>query len=217
MAIKVTYIGHSAVYIETSSKKILIDPYITDNPSTSAKPEDFSPDYVLLTHDHPDHYGDLDHYLKQGATFVGIFEFASKFSEKGHNAEPMNIGGTIETGGLKIHMTHATHTCDVGHVAGFVIEADDRQIYHAGDTGLTYDMKILGESFSIDLAFLPIGDRFTMGPRLAAMAAEWVDAENVIPIHYNTWEPIAQSDETIREHLQDRAIILKPGETYELE
>jgi L-ascorbate metabolism protein UlaG (beta-lactamase superfamily) len=210
MTVKATWLGHSAVLIEGEGKRILVDPFLTGNPAASATVSDLSADLVLLTHDHEDHFGDTEAFLKKGATFVGIHELSTRFAETGYKVEGMNIGGTIETHGARITMTHALHTCYTGHVAGFVIELEGKQIYHAGDTGLSTDMRILGEFFSIDLAFLPIGDRYTMGARSASIAAGWVGAKKVVPIHFGTWPPI-QGDPDAFARLCPVAVILKPG------
>ncbi len=213
MSIKATWLGHSAVWLETSNHKILIDPYLTDNPMASAKPEDLSADLLLLTHDHADHLGDTEHFLKQGATFVGIFELAAEYQAKGYTVEPMNIGGSITVDDVRIHMTNALHSYEKGDAAGFIVETEERQIYHAGDTALTMDMRLLNEFFNIDLAFIPIGDRFTMGANSAARAAEWIGAQRVVPIHYGTWPPIAGEPERFAQLVGDRAVMLKPGES----
>lgn len=212
MSVTATFLGHSAVLLDDGSTKVIIDPFLTGNPKASHQPGDLEADMVLLTHDHADHIGDTEHFLKQGATFFGIFEYAQKFSEQGYSVEPMNIGGSVTSGSVTVHMTHATHTCDIGHVTGFVVEMGGRQIHHAGDTGLTSDMKILPEFFNIDLAFLPIGDRFTMGARSAAKAVEWIGASVAVPIHYGTWDLIKGDPEEFARLAGDKARILQPGE-----
>ncbi len=216
MSVKATWLGHSAVLLEHGNVKVLIDPFLTGNPRASCAARDLSPDLVLLTHDHEDHLGDTEYFLGRGATFVGIHEHAVRFAEAGYKAEGMNIGGALEIGGLRIHMTHALHTCAVGHCAGFVVELGGRQVHHAGDTGLSMDMQILEELFAIDLAFLPIGDRYTMGAAQAATAANWMGAKRVVPIHYGTWPPIAGAPEVLKRELGDRACILEPGQALTL-
>mgnify|MGYP001616431217 CR=1 FL=1 len=214
MTIKATYIGHSAVYLESPSARIIIDPFITGNPSAKAKVLDFKPDFVLVTHDHEDHLGDTEAYLKQGATFVGIHERAVRFGM--YKTEGMNIGGSITAGPIRIHMTHALHTCGTGHCTGFVVEMDGRQIHHAGDTGISKDMEFLKEFFRIDLAFVPIGDRYTMGARSAARAVELMGAAKAVPIHYGTWPPIQGEPEEFARLLGAKAEIMKPGSTLNL-
>lgn len=213
MTVKATWLGHSAVLLEGAGRRILIDPFLTGNPKAARAAKDLEADLVLLTHDHEDHLGDTASFLARGATFVGIHEHAVRFAEAGHAAEGMNIGGALEVKGVRIHMTHALHTCTVGHCVGFVIELGGKQIHHAGDTGLSMDMKILKEFFAIDLAFLPIGDRFTMGAAQAAVAADWMGARRVVPIHYGTWPPIQGDPAGLARLLGDRAVLLQPGQT----
>ena len=216
MTVTARWLGHSTVRIESSKASFIIDPFVTGNPNAAARLDELKADYVLLTHDHDDHAKDVEYFLKKGATFVGIHEHAVAWSEKGYKTEGMNIGGTITLGDAKIFMTHATHTSSVGLVAGFVIEVEERQIYHAGDTGLTYDMKILGEFYKIDLAFLPIGDRYTMGASHAAIAADWIGAKKVVPIHYLTWPPIAANVTQFRRLLGERSSVLTTGDTIKV-
>ncbi|MFP4173870.1 MAG: metal-dependent hydrolase [Candidatus Hydrogenedentota bacterium] len=216
MAVQATWLGHSAVLIEDGATNILIDPYLTDNPMASAKPEDLKADLLLLTHDHADHVGDTEHFLKKGATFVGVFETAMRYANQGYTVEPMNTGGSITTNGVRVHMVEAIHSYGEGVAAGFVVETGGRQIYHAGDTALTMNMRILNEFFDIDLAFVPIGDRFTMGADSAATAVEWCGAKKATPIHYGTWPPIQGNPDRFADLIGGRAAILRPGESVEL-
>lgn len=213
MAVKATWLGHAAVLLDDGAHKILIDPFLTDNPSASAKPDEVEADLVLITHDHEDHLGDTESFLKRGATFVGIHELAVRFTEQDYKAEGMNIGGSIEVDDVTVHMTHASHTCATGHCTGFIVETASRQVYHAGDTGLSMDMLILKDFFEIDLAFLPIGDRYTMGAASAARAAEWIGAKKAVPIHYGTWPLIPGDPDRFKALVGDKAAILKPGES----
>jgi len=178
-------------------------------------------DWVLVTHGHPDHYGDAVEIAKStGATLVSNFEITEDAQEHGvENVEPMNIGGSVDLGDPIAHMTEAQHSSfGLGHQAGFVIEWDGSHIYHAGDTGLFSDMKLIAEFLSPDIALLPIGDRFTMGPQSAAKAVEFLDVTQVIPMHYNTMPGIEQDPEDFRSAVGDRAevIVLDPGESHQL-
>jgi L-ascorbate metabolism protein UlaG (beta-lactamase superfamily) len=151
-------------------------------------------DVVIVTHHHGDHMGDAFDICKStGATLVGIHEIAVEAEAAGIPAEGMNIGGTIQTHGVTVHMVQAWHSAEKGDPTGVVIELDGKSLYHAGDTGLTYDMKLIGEFFSPDLSFLPIGDRYTMGVPSATKAVEFTQTKKVIPIHYGTF-PIVEAD-----------------------
>jgi L-ascorbate metabolism protein UlaG (beta-lactamase superfamily) len=216
MTIRATWIGHAAVLIESPETSIVIDPFITGNPAATIAADAISPEIVLLTHDHADHLGDTEAYLKKGATLVAVHEHAVRFGEMGCKAEGMNVGGAIQVGPARIRMTAAFHTAGVGHVVGFLVEIGGRTIHHSGDTGLTMEMKILGEFHRVDLAFLPIGDRYTMGPAEAAVAASWIGAKKVVPIHYNTWPPITANPDEFARRVGPAAVILKPGESIEI-
>lgn len=216
---ELTWLGHAAVKIK-GSKVILIDPFLTGNPVAAAKPEEIDQvDIIVITHDHGDHRGDAFEIARRtGATVVAIHEIAVDAQAQGLAAEGMNIGGTIEVKGVKIHMVPALHSAEKGTATGVVIELDGRRIYHAGDTGLTYDMKLIGEFFKPDLAFLPIGDRYTMGIPSATKAVEFLQTKRVIPIHYGTFPLVSADPEEFRRRVGSLAevIILRPGESYTL-
>lgn len=213
--IKACWLGHSAVKI-SGSKNILIDPFITGNPAASCSIADLGDiDAVFVTHYHGDHVGDAFEICKKsGATLVAIHEIAVEAQSHGIKAEGMNIGGTVALDSVKFHMVPALHSAEKGSPAGVVIEIDGFRIYHAGDTGLTYDMKLTGEFFKPDLSFLPIGDRYTMGVDSAVKAVEFVQTRRVIPIHYNTFPLISSDPAVFKTKVGSRAevIILKPGE-----
>ncbi len=216
---EITWLGHAAVKIK-GDKTIFIDPFLSGNPAASITSEEITEaDMVVVTHDHSDHLGDAFPICKQtGATLVSQHEIAVMAESEGITAEGMNIGGTIEVKGIKIHMVQALHTAGIGAPTGVVIELDNKTLYHAGDTGLTYDMKLIGEFFHPDLSFIPIGDRYTMGINSAAKAVEFCQTKKVIPIHYNTFPLVEADPEEFKKKIGDTAevIILKPGETYTL-
>ncbi len=216
---KITWLGHSAVKIE-ASKTIYIDPFLTGNPAASMKPEEATKaDLVIVTHDHGDHLGDAFPICKQtGATLISLHEIAVRAEAEGIPAEGMNIGGTVVSHDVKVHMVQAVHTAECGDPTGVVVEVDGKSLYHAGDTGLTYDMKLVGEFFSPDLSFLPIGDRYTMGINSAVKAVEFCQTKRVIPVHYNTFPIVMADPEEFKAKVGDMAevIILKPGEAYDL-
>jgi len=216
---KITWLGHSAIKIE-ASKTIYIDPFLTGNPAASMGPEEATEaDLVIVTHDHGDHLGDAFPICKQtGATLVSQHEIAVKAQAEGITVEGMNIGGTVKSHGVKVHMVHAVHTAECGDPTGVVVEIDGKTLYHAGDTGLTYDMKLVGEFFAPDLSFLPIGDRYTMGINSAVKAVAFCQTKKVIPIHFGTFPIVSADPEEFKSKVGDLAevIILKPGESYSL-
>lgn len=214
---EITWLGHSAVKIE-ASKTIYIDPFLTGNPVASCGPDDITQaDLMIVTHDHGDHIGDAFPICKQtGATLVSIHEIAVMAEAEGIPAEGMNIGGTVESKGVTIHMVQAIHSAEKGDPTGVVIEIDGKTIYHAGDTALTYDMKLVGEFFHPDLSFIPIGDRYTMGINSATKAVEFCQTKKVIPVHYDTFPIVTADPEEFKNKVGNLAevIILKPGESY---
>ena len=216
---EIIWLGHSAVQIK-GSRTVFIDPFLTGNPAASTTPDKIKEaDIIIVTHHHGDHLGDAFALAKKtGATLVGIHEVAVDAQAQGIPAEGMNIGGTVELKGVKVHMVQALHSAEKGNAAGVVVEMDGKRLYHAGDTGLTYDMKLIGEFFKPDLSFIPIGDRYTMGVPSAVRAVEFVQTKRVIPIHYDTF-PIVKSDpQEFKRRVGSLAevIILKPGGTYTL-
>ncbi|MEW6455839.1 MAG: metal-dependent hydrolase [Acidobacteriota bacterium] len=216
---KIYWLGHSAVKIE-GSKTVFIDPFLTGNPlaSTSIDKIDKA-DIVIVTHDHEDHLGDSFAICKKtGATLVSVHEISVKASNEGIKSEGMNIGGTVEVDGVKIHMVQATHSAYSTHPVGVVVEMDGKRIYHAGDTGLFSDMKLIGEFYKPDLTLLPIDGRYNMDVVQASKAAEFIKAKNFIPIHYDTFPIVKASPEKFKEMVgrKGNVIILKPGEFFTL-
>ncbi len=215
----ITWLGHSGILLK-GSKTVYIDPFLTGNPAASITPDEITEaDVVVVTHHHSDHLGDAFPICKKtGATLVSVHEVAVEAEAEGIPNEGMNIGGTIDTKGVKIHMVQALHSAEKGDPTGVVIEMDGKTIYHAGDTGLTYDMKLIGEFFKPELSFIPIGDRYTMGISSATMAVEFIQTKKVIPIHYNTFPIVSADPEEFKRRVGDMAevIILRPGESYTL-
>jgi L-ascorbate metabolism protein UlaG (beta-lactamase superfamily) len=227
-ALQITYLGHSAFRLRTpGGKEVLFDPWYTGNPSfpESARPR--AADLIMVSHGHSDHITDAAAMAKAtGATVVGIWEVTSWLGTKGvQNLEPMNKGGTIATHGLRVTMTDARHSSSfddngivyLGEPAGFVIKLENGQtIYYAGDTSLFGDMKLIGELYKPDIAFLPIGDRFTMGPDTAAMAARWLGVKQVVPMHHSTFPLLTGTPQQLENELSGSGIevlVLQPGET----
>lgn len=196
---KVTYLSHSCFLIETSSHRLLIDPFLTGNSLAKVKPEQVECDFILISHGHEDHLGDSVQIAKRtGATIISNYEVATTCQKRGaSNIHPMNPGGSWQFPFGKVKLTTAHHSSSnvtaegflyLGNPCGILITADDKTLYHAGDTALFMDMKLIGELNHIDLAMLPIGDNYTMGPEDAALAAEFLRAELSVPMHYNTFE-----------------------------
>ncbi len=222
----ITWLGHSAFALKTpGGARLLFDPWYTGNPSFPAGQEPKAADLVLVSHGHSDHIADAAAIARAtGATVVAIYEITSWLSAKGvTRVEPMNKGGTIDVRGLRITMTDARHSSSVGDLtslgepAGFVVRLENGQtIYFAGDTALFGDMKIIGELYRPDIAFLPVGDRFTMGPDTAAIAARWLGVRQVVPMHWGTFPQLTGTPQALEAHLEGSGIqvlILKPGET----
>ncbi len=198
---KLKYFSHSAFQLTTADgKKILIDPFLSGNPTATVKADDVNADYIILTHAHGDHIGDAFSIAKRcKSTFICVNELAEYCKSKGFEAHNMHIGGAynFEFGRVKFTIAHhGSQTPDntyAGEPAGVIVSADEKNIYHTGDTGLFYDMKLIGEMNKIDYLLLPIGDNFTMGIIDAVKAAEFVSPGVAIPMHYNTF-PVIEAD-----------------------
>ncbi len=204
MSARVIYHGHSNVEIHSGPHRIQIDPFYTGNPLADVAAAKVNPTLILLTHAHGDHVGDVVALAQRTkAPVAANYEMCMYLAKKGvPTVLPMNHGGSLALpgggGGGHVTMTIAFHTSSFedgtygGQPAGFIVETGGKTIYHAGDTALFGDMKLLGELYAIDLACLPMGDCFTMGPALAVKAAQFLRAKKVLPIHYNTFPPIQQ-------------------------
>lgn len=193
---ELTYFGHSCFLLDTGTAKILFDPFIT--PNELAKHIDIStihPNYILISHGHEDHVADaLEIATQNEATIVSNYEIVTWFQGKGvAKGHPMNIGGQWNFDFGKVKYVNAVHSSVLpdgtygGNPGGFIIQTNDKTIYFAGDTALNYDMKLLGEMYNIDYALLPIGDNFTMGTDEAIKAAEFIQCNNIIGMHYDTF------------------------------
>ncbi|MGG4548804.1 metal-dependent hydrolase [Rossellomorea marisflavi] len=225
---KISYHGHSVVKFETNGKTILVDPFINGNEYTDLHADDVKADVIILTHGHNDHVGDTVAIAKRNdALVIAPNELANYLGLQGLNTHPMSIGGAREFDFGKVKFTQAFHSSSyttedneiiyTGMPAGFLLMAEGKTIYHAGDTGLFSDMKLIGERHPIDLAFLPIGDNFTMGPEDAALAATFLKAKEVVPVHYDTFPPIKQDPHKFVEMLEDsKGRVMKAGDTIDL-
>ncbi|WP_432798202.1 metal-dependent hydrolase [Poriferisphaera sp. WC338] len=200
MPLKITFLGHSGFLISDGKHTVAIDPFLTDNPVAVHKHEEIKCDYVCLTHGHADHFGDtLQLAGANDATVVANFEICAYCESMGvRKTEPGNPGGRIYTPFGYVAFTPAIHSSSyegkyMGVAAGLVLQIGGHKIYHAGDTALFSDMKMIGEVAQPEIAMLPCGDRFTMGPKLARMAAEMIKPKYAVPIHHSTW-PLLTSD-----------------------
>jgi len=205
--------------LDDGKYKLLFDPFLSGNPQAAIKPDDVKADYVFVTHAHGDHVGDAyDILVKNKATLVCIPEVADLVGDEVKSIG-MNLGGTIKLPFGYARMVPALHSAGVagGTCCGYVVHIADKNIYFAGDTCLFSDMKLIGERDKLDYAVLPIGGHFTMDAYDAARAVEFLGAKNVIPVHYNTWQPIEQDAEEFKKFVKGAAVhIVKPGESIEL-
>lgn len=191
---KVTFYGHASLGIEINGKHILVDPFISGNEkAASIDIDELRADYILVTHAHQDHILDVEAIAKRtGAVIVSNYEIVVHYQNLGLNGHPMNHGGSWQFDFGRVKYVSAIHTSSFpdgtygGQPGGFVIEAD-KTIYIAGDTALTYDMKLIGKQFDLDLVILPIGDNFTMGVEDAIIASNYVKCDNVLGYHYDTF------------------------------
>ncbi|WP_332238948.1 metal-dependent hydrolase [Sporolactobacillus sp. KGMB 08714] len=226
---RITFIGHSTVLIETVQANLLVDPFITSNSLAKISIKDLPKiDAILLTHGHSDHVEDVEPVARRdGSLVIAVAELATYFGWKGLKTHGMSIGGGFDFPFGRVKLTQAFHGSSVtesenrrivyaGMPAGLLLYLEGKTIYHAGDTALFSDMKLIGEQNKIDLAFLPIGDNFTMGPDDAEIAAQWIQAGKVVPIHYNTFPVIRQDVRRFADRLGDRALVLAPGQSFEL-
>lgn len=220
------YLGHSAFEIDLGAHNILIDPFISANPFAVARADDYSPSHIILSHAHGDHIGDTYDIAKRtGALVISSFEIANHFAAQGLNIHPMGIGGAYDFPFGRLKFTPAWHSSSFddgsygGMPMGIVLEIEDKRIYHAGDTALFSDMMLIGEK-PIDLALLPIGDNFTMGPEDAIEAVRFLKPKTVVPIHYNTFDLIKQDPYKFKEEVEANTsagcIVMQAGDSIDL-
>lgn len=224
---RIRWLGHAAFQITTNEgKQIYIDPWFEGNPASPVQGQDLEEaDLVLVTHDHFDHLGDAVKLLKGArARAMGQPELLGVLEAQGVPGEKlmgMNVGGTVEVAGVAVTMTQAFHSAGKGSPAGFILTLlGGPVIYHAGDTGLFGDMKLLGELYNIDVALLPIGGVYTMDPLQAATAVKLISPRVVIPMHYRTFPALAQDAARFVRLVQEKAprvevVVLEPGGQWE--
>jgi L-ascorbate metabolism protein UlaG (beta-lactamase superfamily) len=225
MSVTYTWYGHGTSGLDMDGIKVVVDPYFDDNPAATVKADEVEADYILITHGHGDHVADAASIAKRtGALVVSNFEIASWFEKQGVNAHGQHIGGGHEFPFGYLKLTLALHGSalpdgsDGGNPCGLLITTPDGQkAYLAGDTGLFGDMALIGDE-GLDLAVIPIGDNYTMGPDDALRAVKLLQAKHVIPVHFNTWELIEQDAdawaERVSSETQTEPHSLQPGETF---
>lgn len=226
--IKLTWLGHATFLIETpGGKKVLIDPWVMNNPMTPASQKQFDKvDVMLCTHGHGDHIGDaVELAKKHNPKAVGVYELCVWLNKKGaQQIMPMNKGGSQQVGDIKVTMVHADHSCGIqdgdqllygGEAVGYVIEFENGvKIYHAGDTNVFGDMKIIHDLYNPEIAMLPIGDHYTMSPREAAYAAKLLQAKTIIPMHFATFPVLTGRPSELHKLVPEFEVFeMKPGQT----
>jgi L-ascorbate metabolism protein UlaG (beta-lactamase superfamily) len=224
--VEIRFLGHACFELTDGERRVLVDPFLTDNPKAAAEADQLDPTHVFLTHGHFDHYGDIvDIARRTGAQVVAVMEVARELGEQGLEdvADP-NIGGTVEFDGGWVRLTPAWHTGTtpngtVHTPTGLVINLGGKTVYHVGDTALFSDIRLAGERDELDAALVCIGGHYTMDRHDAAIAAEWIGAPVVIPCHYNTFPPIETDAQAFKSDVEQRTggkttvEILEPGGT----
>jgi len=227
MSVRVTWYSHACLDIHVNGTHLLVDPFLTGNPLAAVSADQVPADYIFVSHGHGDHLGDTVTIAKRtGATVISNFEIHNWLAAQGlQKLHPHHIGGGSNHPWGRVKLTIAHHGSALpdgsygGNPCGFLFTVEGKKIYHACDTGLFYDMKLIGEE-GIDLAVLPIGDNFTMGPDDALRAVKLLEPKKVLPIHYDTFDIIKQDPAAWKERVEketaSRVVLLKPGESLEL-
>jgi L-ascorbate metabolism protein UlaG (beta-lactamase superfamily) len=223
----IRFLGHAAFALEHDGTTVLVDPFLTGNPKAAASADDVKADAILLTHGHPDHFGDTVAIAQRtGAPVVAIVEIANELGEElgeNHQVFDPNLGGTVGFDWGSVRLVPAWHTSTtpkgtVNTPAGLVIEIGDRRIYHLGDTALFSDLQLVKRRGRLDVALMCIGGHYTMDRFDAVVAAELVGADRIIPCHYGTFPPIETDAQAFREDVQNagysEVTVLEPGQSH---
>lgn len=217
------FLGHACFLLREGKNAVIIDPFLSGNPSATCTVDQIDCQHVLVSHGHEDHLGDAISIARQNSALViATAEIARLCGEKGISVHAMHIGGKHNFDFGYVRITQAFHGSGVpgGHACGFIIHFYGKTIYHTGDTGIFGDMALLGRLESLDVALLPIGDNFTMGPSDAAEAAGLIKPRLVVPMHYNTWPIIAQDPAPFKQDVEMRfgipVRIMSPGDNLTL-
>jgi L-ascorbate metabolism protein UlaG (beta-lactamase superfamily) len=227
MSFTITWHGHATFSLDVDGHHLVVDPFFKDNPAAKTRAEAVAADFILLTHGHGDHTGDAVALARRtGALVVGNFEICNWMGRQGYdNAHAMNTGGGYDFAFGRLQMTLAFHSSSLpdgtygGDPGGYVLVAGGKTVYIAGDTALFSDMQLIGRK-GLDVAILPVGDNFTMGPEDALAAIDYLRPRRVIPCHYNTWPPIAIDvaawADRVRRETASESVVLAVDEAFRL-
>jgi len=222
---EIRYLAQSAVELTEGDTRVLVDPFITGNPKATVSADELEPTHILLTHGHADHYGDTVEIAKRtGAPVLAIVEIANELAEQGVETFDPNLGGTVgfDWGWVKLVPAWHTSTTPNGTVctpAGLLIDIGGKLVYHLGDTALFSDLKLIAQRGNhVDVALVPIGGHYTMDRFDAVTACEFIGADIVIPVHYDTFPPIETDAQAFKSDVENatesKVVVLAPGESH---